>query len=94
MTDMSEHLSLHGKLDLAAVGRLHADLLARIGQDITLDMAHVTHLGGLCMQTMIAAARSTREAGCSFRITHTSDRVLGQLAAMGMTPETLMEGRI
>ncbi|MGC1496001.1 MAG: STAS domain-containing protein [Sulfitobacter sp.] len=90
---MADQLSLSGKLDLAAVGGLHADLLARIGQDITLNMAHVTHLGALCVQTMIAAAKSTHDAGCSFHMTETSDRVLGQLAAMGLTPEIIMEGR-
>ena len=91
---MVEKLSLKGKLDLAAVGELHTDLLACEGKDVIVSLGDVTHLGALCLQTMIAAATSARNAGHTFQVVDTSDRVLGQLSAMGMSPETITEGRI
>ncbi|MGJ8627926.1 MAG: STAS domain-containing protein [Sulfitobacter sp.] len=89
---MAEVLSVEGRLDLTAVGKLHDDLLAHSGGDVVVQMDRVTQLGTLCVQTMIAAANTARANGHSFKITNTSDRVLGQLAVMGMTPETIMKG--
>tara|TARA_R110000787_G_scaffold48099_5_gene116162 strand:+ start:393 stop:668 length:276 start_codon:yes stop_codon:yes gene_type:complete len=89
---MVDTLTLEGKLDLAAVGQLHDDLMARSGRNVIVNMSRVTHGGALCIQTLIAAAISARADGFSIKLTNTNDRVLGQLAAMGMTPETIMEG--
>lgn len=89
---MGELLSLTGKLDVSAVAQLHSDLVARAGQNVTVSLGAVTHLGALCAQALISAAHGARKNGNSLRLTDTSDRVLGQLAAMGLTPETIMEG--
>lgn len=89
---MAEILSPTGKLDVSAVGQLHSDLIARAGQNVTVSLDTVTHLGALSAQALIAAARSARATGHRLKLIDTSDRVLGQLAAMGMTPETIMEG--
>lgn len=89
---MAEVLSLEGRLDLTAVGKLHEDLLARAGNDLVVQMDHVTQLGTLCIQTLIAAANTARANGHSFKLANTSDRILGQLATLGMTPETIMKG--
>ncbi len=89
---MAEMLRAPARLDLAAVGPLHADLLAHAGGDVTVDMADVTQIGALCAQTIIAGARAISGAGCQMRLINVSDRVLAQLAAMGLTPETMTEG--
>jgi len=89
---MAETLSLEGKLDLSAVPQLHDDLMACAGKDVIVSLAKVTQLGALCVQTLIAAANSARGGGHDFTLAEPSDRVLGQLAAMGMTPEMIMEG--
>ncbi len=89
---MADVLSPEGKLDLTAVGKLHDNLLARYGSDVTVNMDGVTQLGTLCAQTLISAANSARPNGTCFKMTNTSDRVLGQLGAMGMTPEMIMKG--
>lgn len=89
---MGERLSLAGKLDVSAVGQLHSDLVARAGQDVTVSLGAVTHLGALCAQALISAAGGARANGNCLNLIDAGDRVLGQLAAMGMTPETIMEG--
>lgn len=89
---MAEHIAPEGKLDLAGVTSLHAEILGKLGQDIVLDLSKVTHFGALCMQTCIAAGRSARETGNEFSIVNASDHVLGQINSMGMTPAALAEG--
>ena len=89
---MADPISLSGKLDLAAVGSLHEKLLSHKSQDVTVSLADVTQLGALCAQVLISAANLCRSDGFEFKLINTNDRVLGQLAAMGMTPETIMEG--
>lgn len=78
-----------GKLDLANVGALHADLQGAGDCDIVVDLEQVTQLGALAMQTLIAAALDMTARGRTLRLVNTSDRVLGQIGAMGMTPEKI-----
>ena len=59
---------------------------------MVLDLGAVSHMGALCLQAALAAARSARGSGRSFALINVSDAVLGQLSAMGFTPETLAEG--
>jgi chemotaxis protein CheX len=89
---MAEPIAPSGKLDLSAVGSLHATLVERVGQDVVLDLKDVSHIGALCVQTCIAAARSAQDTGHAFRVINATDQVLGQIASMGLTPETLAEG--
>ena len=89
---MADPLRPTGKLDVTAVAGLHADLMARQGQDVTIDMSGVSLLGALCLQTLIAGARATRQAGNSFDLINTGDLILAQMASMGMSPETISEG--
>lgn len=89
---MAEHIAPEGKLDLAGVTSLHAELVAKQGQDVVLDLAQVSQFGALCMQTCIAAGRSAQAADKEFRIINASDYVLSQIKSMGMTPEKLAEG--
>lgn len=89
---MAEPLAPEGKLDLAAVSDLHASFVGRFGQDIVLDLTNVTHIGALCAQACIAAARSAKQSGNEFQVLNTSDTVLNQLGCMGLTPEQIAEG--
>jgi len=89
---VTEPLCPDGKLDVTAAPGLHASLLGCDGQDVQVDMTSVTSIGALCLQTLIAAARSARDNNHDFQISNTSDQVLAQMAAMGMTPELIVEG--
>ena len=89
---MAEPLAPEGKLDLAAVNDLHMSFVGCAGQDIILDLQNVTHVGALCAQACIAAARSAKQSGNAFQVVNTSDTVLNQLGCMGLTPETIAEG--
>lgn len=80
-----------GKLDLSTVGALHKALSGAQGDRVTLDLSRVTHFGALALQTVHAAALATQARGASFGILNASDRVLAQMSAMGMTPETITE---
>lgn len=91
---VTEPLCPDGKLDVTAAPGLHAALLDRKDQDVQIDMTDVTLIGALCLQTLIAAARSAHEGHHDFQISNTSDLVLAQMAAMGMTPEQIAEGYV
>lgn len=89
---MAETLSLDAKLDLSAAPALHASLLPLTNDDLVVDATQVTHLGALCTQILIATANTARAAGRGFHLINVNDRVLGQLGAMGLTPEAISEG--
>ena len=90
---MSDPLKLPPRLDLSAAMQLASDLRAVKG-DIHVDLTGVSHLGALCLQTLIAASRHARAGGHAFHMTGTSDKVLEQMKLMGTSPETLMEGSL
>ena len=89
---MAEPYVLEAKLDLSAAAALHETLMELTGRDSVLDAQRVTHMGALCTQLLIAAGRKAGEGGHKFSIVNTSDRVLAQLSAMGLSPEMIAEG--
>lgn len=80
-------------MDLAAAQKLVSDLTeADLSKPLTLDATDVDHLGALCVQAIIAAARSSTSSGGSFKLENVSDRVETQLSMMGLSSAALMEG--
>lgn len=90
---MTETLQLTGRLDLPAAGPLHDQLGPMIGKSITLDMASVSHIGALCLQTLIAASRATQAQGGTLDLINTPDQLIAQLSAMGSSPEQISKGQ-
>ena len=88
---MSERLHLTGKLDLAAAPKLRDRLLAQAPGDVDVDFADVTMLGALCLQILVAAARAQAAGGHALHIINCPDAVKAHFAAMGLSPDTLME---
>ncbi|MEP5729677.1 MAG: STAS domain-containing protein [Sulfitobacter sp.] len=88
---MADPLSPEGKLDISTVPNLHQSLIAQAGQDIVIDLAAVTQVGGLCLQTFLAAAKDAKKSGNTFALINASDVVATQLGSMGYSPETLTE---
>lgn len=90
---MTNSIRLPARLDLAASQKLVADVSsANLAEALTLDAADVDHLGALCAQAILAAARASHDAGGSVVIENLSDRVEAQLATMGLSGQSLMEG--
>lgn len=89
---MADALSPKGKLDLSAASDLHAAFVAHPGGDVVLDLAEVSQMGALCLQVCVSAAKTLQGQGHQLDIVNTSDTVLAQLGAMGLTPQTLAEG--
>ena len=89
---MAEVVAPEGKLDLAAAAGLHSELGALRGHDVELDLSKATQMGALCLQVLIAACKTARDANTTFRVTGAPDRVRANLEVMGMSVGTLTEG--
>ncbi len=90
---MAEPVILAPKLDMAAATELMTTLQSRSQHDaLVLDMTEVKHLGALCLQVLISAAKTAAAENRDFSIINVSDRVSDQLRVMGLTPDTLSGG--
>ena len=90
---MAETILLQKRLDLSAVQGLVTDLVAlKADGEITLDASHVTHLGALCCQAILAATTRSKASGGVLKLENVSERVEEQLGYMGLSSEKLMEG--
>ncbi|WBU58166.1 STAS domain-containing protein [Paracoccus sediminicola] len=87
---MTDALTLPERLDLTAAKPLARDLAAMTGA-IRLDASGVTHLGGLCLQVLLGAARGCRASGRGFSITDRSPDFDAALALFGVDLELLAE---
>ena len=88
---MSARYKLPARLDLSQAAEL-AEPLRKMDEDLRIDASDVSHLGALCLQTLIAAARKARASGHRFEMTGVTDKVLEQMKVMGTSPEAMMEG--
>lgn len=89
---MAEPVILPPRLDLAAAAPLAADLSAALAsgaRSLSLDAGAVSHLGGLCLQVLIAAARDCGRAGRAFRIDPRSAAFDAALVQFGLPPASL-----
>ena len=89
---MTGIVQLEAKLDLSAASELLTTLKEQKDEEVILDFEKVTHLGALCLQVLLAAAKTFSAQGRTLKITNLSDRVSDQLRVMGMTPETVVRG--
>ncbi len=89
---MSVTITMAPRLGLDAVGPLVDNISAASGQDLELDASQVSHLGTLCLQVLLAAARDWAITGRRFRLVSPSDACTTQLALFGLSPETLAGG--
>jgi chemotaxis protein CheX len=70
-------------LDLKAAAGLHKSLLARRGQDLTLDGSQVSRLGGQCLQVLLAAVAAWRTDGLSLSFVNLSEALIRALHLYG-----------
>jgi len=65
---MTSAISLSPVLDLNAAGPLRGILLERRGERVSLDASGVRRLGGLCLQVLLAGAKTWADDGQTFEI--------------------------
>lgn len=87
-------LQLAPRLDLPAASPLSEAIRARKGQALDLDAGNVAHLGGLCLQVLLAAAASWRAAGHRMRISPRSQAFEDAVAMFGLAPAQLESGQL
>lgn len=83
MVEPSDILHLPARLDLAAAAPLWADLTAKAGRPLVLDASAVQRLGGLCLQVLLSAQASWRDAGLVLTVAQPSDAFIAAYADYG-----------
>jgi chemotaxis protein CheX len=89
---MTAPVVLPARLDSAAAIQLASELRGREGADVALDASGVEVVGAKAMQTLVVAAASWRAAGHRFSLTDLPEKVRGQLAMLGISDLSLLEG--
>lgn len=84
-------LILEPRLDFKAAAGLADSILTHQGKNLTLDAAHVSHVGAMGLQVLRAAARSWDETGQQLTMVNLSDDCIDQLSLLGFTPKSVTE---
>ncbi|WBU62797.1 STAS domain-containing protein [Paracoccus aerodenitrificans] len=79
---MSAAIRLPARLDLTAAHPLAREISA-VGGDLILDCAEVTHLGGLCLQVLLAAQKDCQANGRDFRLLNRTEDLDAALKLLG-----------
>jgi len=82
-------IALAPRLDLTHAELALTAIRAREGEALVLDAGGVTHLGGLGLQILLAAARSWRAAGLPLTITPRSSAFEEALCLFGVPLDAL-----
>lgn len=85
-------IPLPSRLDLGVVQALTQQIILMRGSPVTLDATGVTHLGGLGLQLLLAAAQQWRRDGQDFAVLPRSDEFDRALGLLGLSPDALMNG--
>lgn len=87
-------IELPESLDVPAAAPLAASLLKRVGSPLAIDASRVQRLGALCLQVLLAAARTWKAEGHRLSLSAASPRFLEDLKLLGLEPDTFLEGVI
>lgn len=83
-------LKLPAVLDLNAASRLHEQVVALNGSDIAVDASQVTRVGAQCIQVLMAAAESWRNAGKTFSVNQSSETFARTLQLLGVSDDSVV----
>ena len=84
-------LTLDPRLDFKAAAGLADSILSHQGKNLTLDAAHLSHMGAMGLQVLRAAARSWAETDQQLTMINVSDDCADQLSLLGFTPQSITE---
>ncbi|MCV6824479.1 MULTISPECIES: STAS domain-containing protein [Halocynthiibacter] len=90
---MSAQIQLRERLGLSDAAPLARQILAEKGSDLVIDASRVSHIGSLCQQVLLAAAKEWQEDQRTFRMCNPTDACVQDLALCGLTPESF-EGEV
>ena len=86
---MTAQVSLAPRLDLPAARPLADAISEHKGNDLKLDAAQVTHVGGLCLQVILSAANTWRAEGHNLHVTPRSEEFDNALNVFGLSAEAI-----
>lgn len=79
------NLDLPERLDSSVAGDLYSQISDLTNRDLRLNGEKVRHIGGLCLQVLIAAKEDWQRANHSFLIHSPSEELRGFLSTIGRT---------
>ncbi len=91
---MTLRIDLQERLGLSDAAPLAAKLKSMRGRDVAIDARQVTHIGTLCQQVLLAAAKEWHADGKTLRLIEPTDACVHHLALLGLTPETFEESEL
>jgi len=83
-------LKLPAVLDLNAASRLHEQVVALTGNDVAVDASEVTRVGAQCIQVLMSAAESWRNADKTFSVNQSSEIFARTLQLLGVSDESVV----
>lgn len=83
---------LNSSLRTEQAGQLLDSLKAAKGADLRIDASKVEFLGGVCLQSLLAAAETWRADAASFAITDPSEAFIRDAATLGASSLLSLEG--
>jgi chemotaxis protein CheX len=86
----TKKLSLGKVLDLNEATALHGKLMAMRGNNLSIDASGVERAGALCVQVLIAAAKSWEEEKHSFAFSKMSDALARTMQLIGVNHDHLL----
>jgi anti-anti-sigma regulatory factor len=89
---MPNTITLAARMNFQASKDLHSRLNEYSSQDVEIDASSVDFLGGLAVQTLIAASRHWRASGCAFAITGASAPFRQCLTELGLLTYLPIDG--
>ena len=89
---MAGVLKLATRLDSAQAQRLAADLCARRGKPLQLDISAVETISALALEVIIAAARQWARDGHDLTLTGRSARFAETCTTLGLAPQSPWHG--
>jgi len=84
----SQTLRLPAVLDILAAAPLAERLLSMRGSDLVLDASEVTHLGGQCLQVLLAASKTWKADRVRFEIGRRSSSFATDAQELGIAEAT------
>ena len=86
-SEADQSLRLGDVLALNAAVVLHADIVGRRGEDLVVDAADVSRLGGQCLQILLAAVRAWRADGKRLTFANPSPAFIQALELFGVASD-------
>lgn len=85
-------VTLPERMDLTAAAPLAGAIAAAEGQPVELEAAGVRHLGGLCLQVLLATGQQWQRSGVALRVSGASEEFTNALRQFGVCARQIENG--